>query len=315
MKIAFVFAAVLVGCGGAGGQPMTQGDDDVPPPDAAEPTDTGGPQGKPTIFTIVLENHDYEEIVGSPNAPYLNSLIAQGGLATQYKDTIHPSLGNYLHMISGENQYPGVIDVDPTFSLWFPASAEHLGSQMIAANIPWRSYQESMGTPCKLSASGKYAPKHDPFLYFADIQNDEALCQDTNVDFESFAGDLATNSYRYMFVTPNLDNDGHDPANDPVASLQQSDLWMSQQVPQILASEGFTSGGVLFITWDEAEGRGNDPDKIPMIVLSPRIKAAGMTIATAMDHGAYLATVEELLGLPRLPTVADSPTLMEMLNP
>src|SRR5690349_615872 len=56
---------------------------------------------KPTIFTIVLENHDYAEIVGSSNAPYINSLIAKGGLATNYKDTNHPSLPNYLHMISG----------------------------------------------------------------------------------------------------------------------------------------------------------------------------------------------------------------------
>src|SRR5205823_2163745 len=45
---------------------------DAPPGDAAS---TPG-----TIFTIVLENHDYAEIVGSTNAPYINSLIAAGGL-------------------------------------------------------------------------------------------------------------------------------------------------------------------------------------------------------------------------------------------
>jgi hypothetical protein len=28
--------------------------------------------GKATIFTIILENHDYAEIVGSANAPYIN---------------------------------------------------------------------------------------------------------------------------------------------------------------------------------------------------------------------------------------------------
>src|SRR5438552_616488 len=74
---------------------------------------------KATIFTIVLENHDYAEIVGSSNAPYINSLIAMGGLATNYKDTNHPSLPNYLHMISGADQYPGFIDVDPTSGPYF----------------------------------------------------------------------------------------------------------------------------------------------------------------------------------------------------
>src|SRR5207302_11280412 len=124
---------------------------DAPPGDAAS---TPG-----TIFTIVLENHDYAEIVGSTNAPYINSLIAAGGLATSYKDTGHPSLPNYLNMISGDNQYPGIIDVDPTF-LWFPAKVANLGTQLEAAHIPWRSYQESIGTPCLLTASGNYAPKH-----------------------------------------------------------------------------------------------------------------------------------------------------------
>jgi len=310
--------ALVVGCGS---NPNPIGGDDDVTPDAPTTGDDGNTgtdgttSGKRTIFTIVLENHDYNEIVGSSNAPYINSLIAMGGLATNYNDTIHPSLGNYLYMISGDNQYPGIIDVDPT-TIWFPSDGDNLGNQMQQAGIKWRSYQESMGTPCKLSGSGKYAPKHDPFLYFTNIQtgaND--LCAETNVDYSQFDADLATNDYRYMWITPNLDSDGHDPSSNPVQGLQQSDTWMSQQVPKILASEGFTNGGVLFIVWDEAEGRGNDPDQIPMIVVSPKIKSAGMTSATEMDHGAYLATVEDMLGLARLAPVTGSPTLMEFLDP
>src|SRR4051812_37006276 len=44
----------------------------------------GPPGTSAAIFTIVLENHDYAEIVGSSNAPYINSLINQYGLATNY---------------------------------------------------------------------------------------------------------------------------------------------------------------------------------------------------------------------------------------
>src|SRR5262245_59552034 len=72
----------------------------------------GGTMGFTTIFTILLENHDYNEIVGSADAPYINSLIAMGGLATNYMDSgTHPSLPNYLYLISGDTQYPGIIDV------------------------------------------------------------------------------------------------------------------------------------------------------------------------------------------------------------
>ena len=269
---------------------------------------------KPTIFTIVLENHDYAEIIGSPNAPYLNSLLAQGALATNYKDTNHPSLPNYLHMISGADQYPGYVDLDPTF-IPFPVTQQNLGTQLEAAHVAWRSYQETMGTACRLTASGKYAPKHDPFLYFVDMQA-SALCKERNVDYTQFASDLAANTYRYMWITPNLTSDGHDPANNPVMGMKTSDAWMATEVPKILASDGYKAGGILFITWDEAEGRtGNDPDKIPMIILSPRVKTLGMTSATTFTHSSYLATIEDLLGLPRLATVTTAPALMEFLNP
>jgi hypothetical protein len=274
----------------------------------------GGAAGSPkTIFTIVMENHDYAEIVGSPDAPYINSLIDTYGLATNYYDSgTHPSLPNYLYMASGDTQYPGVIDIDPTQYPYFPSDADNLGNQLEQAGIEWRSYQESMGTPCKLTSSGDYAPKHDPFLYFSNIQDDAALCAKRNVDYSAFAADLASGQYRYMFITPNLINDGHDPSNDPVQGLQQSDDWLSVELPKILASSVYQDGGVVFITWDEAEGRnGNDPDKIPMIVVSPFIKSPGYKSAVYYTHASYLATMEDFFGLPRLGAADGKPNLNE----
>jgi hypothetical protein len=314
-------------------------DADPAAPDAAPGTPDAKPTGvAPIIFTIVLENHDYNEIVsakandaGAKNAPYINSLIKQYGLATNYQETGSPSLPNYLNLISGDNQYPGVIDVGPKQFPYFPVVKEtdpskpqknyqSLGSQMTAANIPWRSYQESMGasSPCRLTDSGPYATKHDPFLYFDNIQNGaNDLCKKTNVDYAAnFATDLAAGTYRYMWITPNLNSDGHDPGGDPVTALKNSDTWLSNQVPAILASDGYKNGGVLFIVWDEAEGRnGNSNSQIPMIVISPRIKNPGMTSNTAFTHGSYLATIEDMFSLPRLPTVTAAKPLTEFLNP
>jgi phosphatidylinositol-3-phosphatase len=320
MGLAAVSSMGMTDCGGGHGHPDgSTGDDAAMGSDSGNGSDSGmGSDGSTnhdvTIFTIVLENHDYAEIIGSANAPYINSLIAQGALATNYKDTLHPSLPNYLYMISGDNQYPGFIDLDPTF-FPFPVDQPNLGTQLQAAGIKWRSYQESMGSPCALAGSGNYAPKHNPFLYFKDMQS--GPCAATNVDYNQFAADLATDTYRYMWITPNLVSDGHDPSTDPVAALAASDAWMSREVPKILASDAYKQhGGILFITWDEAEGRnGDDPDKIPMIIVSNKVKHAGMTSATAYTHGSYLATVEDLLGLQRLAKVATTPNMMEFLNP
>jgi phosphatidylinositol-3-phosphatase len=281
-----------------------------------------------TVFTILFENHDYKEIVssgsGSPgamNAPYINSLIAQYGLATNYKDTNHPSTPNYLHLISGSDQYPGVFDELPTYPVYFPANQPHIGTQFIANGINWRSYSEDEGSAgCNLANDGNYVPRHDPFLYFTDIQKgSNNICAETNVDYSLFAADLATNDYRYMWITPNLLDDGHNPSTnsttDPPIALQQSDTWLSQNLPAILASDGYKNGGIVFITWDEAEGRnGDDPDQIPMIVISPRLKSAGMTVDTAFTHSAYTATIDDLFGFTRLATVTSSPSLMAFFN-
>jgi hypothetical protein len=264
-----------------------------------------------------MENHDYAEIIGSSNAMYINNtLLAQGGLATAYADTGHPSLPNYLHMISGDNQYFGVIDWSPTVYP-FPSANANLGTQMTAANIPWRAYAEGMGSACALANNTmtNYAPKHEPFLYFTDMQA-SGPCAQNNVDFDTnFTADLAANTYRYMWITPNLLDDGHDPQTDPVTGLKQSDMWLQTWIPQIMASPGYQNGGAIFLTWDEAEGRnGDDPDKIPMIILSPKLKQAGMQSTTAFTHASYTASIEDMLGMPRLATVMSSNNLLEFLN-
>lgn len=335
---------VLLTVGACGSKVVEILDDSAPPPvasatssSAPSPSDasagapgdaSAGAQGDareagapgPTIFTVLMENHDYDEVVGSADAPFFNELIAKYGLATNYSDcNIHPSLPNYLCLISGAPQYPGVLDLDPTQSFitgTFPVDKPNLGTQLLAANLPWRSYQESMATPCRLSGAGDYAPKHDPFLYFKDIQKGPgALCADRNADLSLLAADLAANAQRYYFVTPNLINDGHNPANDPRASLRASDTWARAEIGKIMASPAYRANGILFITWDEAEGRsGHSKDKVPMIIVSERITSPGFKSAVAYSHKSYLATVETLLGLPRLATVTTEPTMMEFFR-
>lgn len=57
------------------------------------------------VFLIMMENHGYEQVVGNPNDPYLNSLIKnrQVNLATNYFAVGHPSLTNYLEIVGGSN--------------------------------------------------------------------------------------------------------------------------------------------------------------------------------------------------------------------
>ena len=54
------------------------------------------------VYIVAEENRSYEHIVGSASMPYLNSLLAKGGLATQFYANQHGSLENYLIVTSGQ---------------------------------------------------------------------------------------------------------------------------------------------------------------------------------------------------------------------
>ncbi len=53
------------------------------------------------VIWVWMENHSYDTIIGSPKAPYINSLAAKCGLATNYHNISHPSLPNYVGATSG----------------------------------------------------------------------------------------------------------------------------------------------------------------------------------------------------------------------
>jgi hypothetical protein len=309
------------GVGGAGGAVGVGGGATSVTSSAASSTSgssgTGGSGGFGTIFTILLENHDYDQVVASVNTPYINSLIGKYGLATDYQDSmLHPSLPNYLYLITGAKQYPGIIDLAPSGNGVFPVDADNLGNQLELAGIHWRSYQEDSGTPCNLDGNGLYEPKHDPFLYFKNIQKNAAICNNRSVDYSQFPADLAGGTYQYMWITPNMTNNGHNPTNDPVAAIKQADTWLSTEVPKILASQAYQNNGVLFITWDEGTGTFGTTDHVAMIVISPKLKSAGMKVATPLSHASYLRTIEDIYGISdKLGAAQNATNLMEFFKP
>jgi phosphatidylinositol-3-phosphatase len=277
-----------------------------------------------TVITILLENHDYKEIVGNTtDAPYINSLIQSYGLATNYKDVDHPSLPNYVYMVSGNLHHELESDNDASTYLANGGKLlddDNLGNQLQTAHIPWRGYFQSMFLPCQLSDTGNrvYAARHNPFIYFNNILfGANQLCTNVDVDYSSFAADLSAGTYRYMWISPDAWNDGHGVIGneDPKAMLKISDDWCKKNVQPILDSAIFKAGGVIFLTWDEAEARnGDDPDQVPMIVISPKIKSAGFTSNKPYTHASYLATVEDIFGLPRLGEAASAQNMMEFFQ-
>ena len=115
------------------------------------------PAGQPTFSHVVLvveENHSYSEVIGNSSMPYLNSLAAKYGLATQYFANTHPSLGNYFMLTTGQivtndDSFAGTVDVD------------NIVRELLASGKSWKSYAESRGDPLL------YVKRHDPLSYFS----------------------------------------------------------------------------------------------------------------------------------------------------
>ncbi len=273
----------------------------------------------PTVFLIVMENHNWSAIYTNPSAPYINNtLLSIASYTQQYYNPTgnHPSEPNYLWLEAGTN-FGVANDNDPAQN--HQSTQAHLVTLLSQAGISWKSYQEDIsGDVCPLSGIGLYAPKHNPMVYFDDITNTNdpmsATCLTHVRPYTELAADLQGNTVpRYAFITPNLCHDMHGaPACASADQVALGDTWLSTAVPPILAAPAYRNNGVLLITWDEGTG-GDGP--IGMIVLSPWAKGGGYTNTVYYTHSSTLRSLQEIFGVtPLLGDAAQATDLSDLFT-
>src|SRR5207248_2451903 len=130
------------------------------------------------VVIVPLENNAYSSVVGSSSMPYLNSLISQYGLATQYFANTHPSIGNYFMLTTGQI----LTNNDSQTPSSFPVSADNVVRELVAAGKTWKAYAESMPSVGYLggdttSGGGQYYVRHVPIAYLSDVQNSSTQLQ------------------------------------------------------------------------------------------------------------------------------------------
>jgi hypothetical protein len=250
------------------------------------------------VLLIVMENREYDAVVGDPGWPFLNSLIARGGLATAMYATSHPSLPNYLELIAGTTA--GIRSDCVECSV----ETRTLVDQLQERGLDWRAYMEGITTPCpSASAQAGYAKKHDPFVYVPHLRADATAC-DRVVPFDGFAADLARGQLAaFSWITPNLCDDGHD------CSGSQADTWLRSTVSPLLDSAWYRQGGIVVVTWDEGSSDlgccgGAAGGHIATVVVSTATQP-GSRLAAAVDQAGLLRSLEDHFGLGRLGDAAD----------
>lgn len=228
------------------------------------------------VVWIILENVG-TSVIGDPNAPYLNSLAHTCGLATNDYAVAHPSLPNYLALTSGSTQ--GIHDD-------YEPSAHRLGVASIFSELRtnWRVYAQSMPTVCDRVTSGLYAARHNPAVYYTNLNN----CARNDVPLTRSL-DL---SKAFTMIVPDVCNDMHS------CSVSTGDAFLKDYVKRVVASPEYRARRVvLFITVDEnTRGATN---RVATIVVAPSVPH-GLRVATYFTHYSLLGTTEALLHLPLL---------------
>ncbi|MGZ4175602.1 MAG: alkaline phosphatase family protein [Solirubrobacteraceae bacterium] len=286
-------------------------------PAAAHAATTFTPPPVRHVFVIMLENESYASTFGDPAAdPYLaQTLPSEGALLQDCYATGHESNDNYISIVSGqppnvENQadcqifsdFAGAVTlpsgVETGEGCVYPAGVQNIGTQLSAAGLNWKAYEEDMGNDpnretaaCghpavnaqdgtqSAEAGDGYATRHDPFVYFHSVIDDAAYCDrhvvalgtpNGTMPAAALAGEtgLATDLRRasttpaFSFITPDLCDDGHDsPCTNETGGASAAadvDRFLQTWVPQITSSPAFRRDGLLEITFDESEGPQSD---------------------------------------------------------
>jgi hypothetical protein len=247
------------------------------------------------LVVIVEENEAYDSIVGNSQAPYLNQLIAQGKLFTNYTAVASGSTPDYLAMTSGLTT-----SVSPPSPNIFQA-IDGSGTRT------WKEYMESMPGNCAQGTSANipgttvplYTASHDP-----DYQYRASTTCSTN-DVPMTTGTFNPASLPDLsYIVPGQCDDMHTlPGNgaacpayfgsNPGTSLiNMGDNWLATVVPQLLAQPNVT----VVITWDEGTGSSTPPEHIVALEAGAGV-TAGSSDGTAYNHYGLEAGLYNYFGL------------------
>ena len=236
---------------------------------------------------IMFENKEADRIVGNPEAPTFNSLARRGALLSDYTAVAHPSLPNYLALVSGSTH--GITN-DCTECL---VAGRSLADTLTAAHGTWKTYAEGLPKAGWTGGgSGSYAKKHDPFLYFRSVVARPSQRKRV-VRLARLRADLAAQRLPdFSLVVPNLCHDMHD------CSIADGDAWLAHWLKPLLASKAL-GRAVVFVLFDEGSSYVGGGGHVAAYAVGPAVRP-GTTIRRPVSHYDVLATLEAAWGLPRL---------------
>jgi phosphatidylinositol-3-phosphatase len=215
-----------------------------------------------------------------------------------------------------------------------PTQGISIADQLVQASKSWKSYQENLppygadrvnnsdglvsdkvGTPSEPGMPKLYAVKHNPFVYFANVQNgsDPELSLNRVVDFHQLYADLKSGRVpNYSLIAPNQCHDQHGRGSSEMGTgcsvdqnaIAQGDAALNLLVQAIKSSRAWKEGNNAIVTvWDE-----NDYSSLPnqvLTIVDTNYAPGGKVSNVKYNHFSLLKTIEAGFGLSYINHAAD----------
>lgn len=215
-----------------------------------------------------------------------------------------------------------------------PTEAITIADQLVRAGKSWKSYQENLppygadgvdnsdglvsdkpGTPQEPGMPKLYAVKHNPFMYFANVQegSNPQLSLNRAVDFHQLYADLASGRVpNYSLIVPNQCHDQHGRGSSEMGTgcsvdqnaIAQGDAGLNLLISAIKNSRAWREGNNVIVTvWDE-----NDYSSLPnqvIAIVDTNYSSGGKVSNMKYNHFSLLKTIEAGFGLSYINHAAD----------
>lgn len=219
------------------------------------------------VVVVVFENKERSTLLGSGDALHFAAYAKAFVDLTQYYAVTHPSLPNYLALVSGSTH--GIRDDCTACGDWKTS----IGTLLSRAGRSWGGYAEGY------RSSPQFAKRHMPFLYF----------RGGSAHVHPLSAFDPNRLPAYALVTPNLCNDAHD------CSLTTADKFLAGFLPPLLQQPKTA----VFVVFDEGTSNEGGGGHVDALVVGTAVRRH-VSSSQHASHYTLLRTIEDALGLPHL---------------
>jgi hypothetical protein len=236
------------------------------------------------VVVIVFENKESTSVLGNPAAPTFNAYARRYVNLTRYYSVTHPSLPNYLALVSGSTH--GIKSNCTTCV----AAGKSLADTIETSGRTWKTYAEGLPRPGFLGAfSRRYTKKHNPFAYFPDVANNPSR-RSRIVPLTELAPDLRAGTLpSFSLLVPDLCHSMHD------CSVRAGDTWLRRYAPPLLS----LPNSVVFVVFDEGSSSVRGGGHTVALALGTAVRLQSR-FTRFISHYGLLRTIEQAWDLPLL---------------